>query len=129
MSPIQAQPVAAVAPQGGKAVVVSPAPQVQAAALVPANSGAATPAVAPAPSVDPAELQKKLEEAVARLNEQMEANGRKLGFSVDDRLNKQIVRVMNKETGEVVRQIPNEVVIRVANSIEDLKGVLFDAEF
>jgi len=36
---------------------------------------------------------------------------------------------VNKETGEVVRQIPNEVVIRVANSIEDLKGVLFDAEF
>ena len=129
MSPIQAQPVAAVAPQGGKAAVVSPAPQAQAAAPVPANSGASTPAVAPAASVDPAELQKKLEEAVARLNEQMEANGRKLGFSVDDRLNKQIVRVMNKETGEVVRQIPNEVVIRVANSIEDLKGVLFDAEF
>ena len=129
MSPIQAQPVVAAAPQGGSATIAAPASQAQAAAPVSANSGAATPAVAPAPSVDPAELQKKLEEAVARLNEQMEANGRKLGFSVDDRLNKQIVRVMNKETGEVVRQIPNEVVIRVANSIEDLKGVLFDAEF
>ena len=129
MSPIQAQPVVAAAPQGGSAALAPPASQAQAAAPVSANSGAATPAVAPAPSVDPAELQKKLEEAVARLNEQMEANGRKLGFSVDDRLNKQIVRVMNKETGEVVRQIPNEVVIRVANSIEDLKGVLFDAEF
>ena len=129
MSPIQAQPVATAAPQGDNAALAPPASQAQAAAPVSANSGAATPAVAPAPRVDPAELQKKLEEAVARLNEQMEANGRKLGFSVDDRLNKQIVRVMNKETGEVVRQIPNEVVIRVANSIEDLKGVLFDAEF
>lgn len=129
MSPIQAQPVATAAPQGGNAALAPPASQAQAAAPVSANAGAATPAVAPAPRVDPAELQKKLEEAVARLNEQMQANGRKLGFSVDDRLNKQIVRVMNKETGEVVRQIPNEVVIRVANSIEDLKGVLFDAEF
>ena len=129
MSPIQAQPVATAAPQGDNAALAPPASQAQAAAPVYANSGVATSAVAPAPRVDPAELQKKLEEAVARLNEQMEANGRKLGFSVDDRLNKQIVRVMNKETGEVVRQIPNEVVIRVANSIEDLKGVLFDAEF
>ena len=125
MSPMSAQPVASTAPSSGAKVVAS-------AATAPVPS-AATPQEVQAPppvaKIDPAEMQKKLEEAVARLNEQMEANGRKLGFSLDDRLNKQIVRVMNKETGEVVRQIPNEVVIRVANSIEDLKGVLFDAEF
>jgi flagellar protein FlaG len=79
--------------------------------------------------IDPQELQRKLEEAVKRLNEQMQDNRRQLGFSVDDRLNRQVVRVTNQETGELVRQIPSEVVIRVANSIENLKGVLFDKEF
>jgi flagellar protein FlaG len=125
MSPISNSPVSVSAPKAGAAV---PAP-----AASPATPSATAPQEVKAPpsvaKIDPAEMEKKLEEAVARLNEQMQANGRKLGFSVDDRLNKQIVRVMNKETGEVVRQIPNEVVIRVANSIEDLKGVLFDGEF
>lgn len=117
-----------------------PAPKASASnALAPAvsasaPSGATAPVKAPAPvakpeMVDPAELQKKLEEAVKRLNEQMKDNRRQLGFSVDDRLNRQIVRVTNQETGELVRQIPSEVVIRVANSIENLKGVLFDKEF
>jgi flagellar protein FlaG len=125
MSPISAQPVVSSAPSSG--------PEAIAPAATPSVIAATTPREINAPAavakVDPAEMEKKLEQAVARLNEQMQANGRKLGFSVDDRLNKQIVRVMNKETGEVVRQIPNEVVIRVANSIEDLKGVLFDGEF
>ena len=125
MSPISAQPVATTAPSPGARVVAPSATAPVPPATTPQEVKAA-PLVA---KIDPAEMEKKLEEAVARLNEQMEANGRKLGFSVDDRLNKQIVRVVNKETGEVVRQIPNEVVIRVANSIEDLKGVLFDAEF
>jgi flagellar protein FlaG len=124
MSPMQVQPTTSTAPSAG-AQAVAPATPAVSPVTAPKEVKAASPAV----KVDPAELEKKLEQAVARLNEQMQANGRKLGFSVDDRLNKQIVRVMNKETGEVVRQIPNEVVIRVANSIEDLKGVLFDGEF
>jgi uncharacterized FlaG/YvyC family protein len=35
-----------------------------------------------------------------------------------------VVYVKNAETGEVVRQIPNEVVVRLAHSIESFKGIL-----
>lgn len=125
MSPVSAQLSTTSAPSPG-AVAVAPSAATPSPSATPPQE---VKAASSAAKIDAAEMQKKVEEAVARLNEQMEANGRKLGFSVDDRLNKQIVRVVNKETGEVVRQIPNEVVIRVANSIEDLKGVLFDAEF
>ena len=125
MSPVSAQLLTTSAPSPGAAAVAPSAATPSPSATTPQEVKVTSPVA----KIDAAEMQKKVEEAVARLNEQMEANGRKLGFSVDDRLNKQIVRVMNKETGEVVRQIPNEVVIRVANSIEDLKGVLFDAEF
>jgi flagellar protein FlaG len=124
MSPMQVQPTTSTAPSSGARAVAPATPTAS-----PVTASDEVKAAAPAATIDPTEMERKLEEAVARLNEQMQANGRKLGFSIDDRLNKQIVRVMNKETGEVVRQIPNEVVIRVANSIEDLKGVLFDAEF
>jgi len=38
-----------------------------------------------------------------------------------------IVVVKNSQTGEVVRQIPNEVVVQVAHSIEAFKGMLHNA--
>jgi uncharacterized FlaG/YvyC family protein len=39
-----------------------------------------------------------------------------------------VVTVTNQETGEVIRQIPNEVVIRMARSIDQTKGNLLNAK-
>lgn len=79
--------------------------------------------------MDPAKLAQLVQDAVARLNEQMKSMQRDLGFSYDDRLNRDIVTVRKQSTGEMVRQLPPEVVLRVAHSIEDLKGVLYDDIF
>jgi flagellar protein FlaG len=72
------------------------------------------------------EMRKNLHEAVARLNEQMQSKGRDLSFSLDERIDRTIITVKNLQTGEVVRQIPTEEVVRMAHSIEDMKGVLFN---
>jgi flagellar protein FlaG len=74
----------------------------------------------------PEELRRHLQEAVSRLNEQMQRTSRDLSFSIDDRINRTIITVKNLQTGEVVRQIPTEEVVRLAHSIEDMKGVLFN---
>ena len=83
----------------------------------------------PVLSIDPVKLSEQIQEAVARLNEQMKTMQRDLGFSYDERLNREIVTVRKQSTGEVVRQLPPEVVLRVAHSIEDLKGLLYDDIF
>jgi flagellar protein FlaG len=49
-----------------------------------------------------------------------------LNFSIDEKLGRPVVTVRNESTGEVVRQIPNEVVVRVAHSIDELKGLLLN---
>jgi flagellar protein FlaG len=72
------------------------------------------------------EMRKNLQEAVTRLNEQMQSKGRDLNFSLDERIDRTIITVKNLQTGEVVRQIPTEEVVRMAHSIEDMKGVLFN---
>jgi flagellar protein FlaG len=72
------------------------------------------------------EMRKNLQEAVSRLNEQMQSKGRDLNFSLDERIDRTIITVKNLQTGEVVRQIPTEEVVRMAHSIEDMKGVLFN---
>ena len=80
------------------------------------------------PKFDPEQFQKQLEEVVKRLNEQMKDYKRDLGFSVDNRINTFIVTVRNTNTGEVIRQIPNEVIVKFAHSLEDLKGILFNGK-
>jgi len=73
------------------------------------------------------ELRKNLQEAVSRLNEQMQSKGRDLSFSIDERIDRAIVTVRSLKTGELVRQIPTEDMVRLAHSIEDMKGLLFNA--
>lgn len=79
-------------------------------------------------NVDPVKSAEQLSEVIEELNQRIESLGRNLGFRIDDKVNRSIVTVVNRETGEVIRQIPTEVVVRVAHSIEDLKGLLFDEE-
>ena len=74
--------------------------------------------------VDPEAMRKNLEDAIGRINEMVSDGGRGLHFSIDDKMNTPVIVVKNSESGEVVRQIPSEVVIKVAHSIEDLKGML-----
>lgn len=75
---------------------------------------------------DAKESKQNLQEAVERLNQQLKDTGRDLSFRVDEELKRPIITVHNLKTGEVVRQIPNEEVIRMAHSIEAGKGLLFN---
>ena len=118
--------VAAAALQGSLAPK-SAVPAVPAAPAAPAVSAVPkAPAIKVEPLVDPKQMRENLREAVEKLNDQVERNGRGLNFSVDDRLNRPIITVRSTATGEVVRTIPNEVIIKVAHNIEDIKGLLMD---
>lgn len=57
----------------------------------------------------------------------MQRNSRALSFSVDDIARKVVITVKNLE-GEVVRQIPSEVALRVAHNLDDIKGLLQDGK-
>ena len=121
--------VAAAALQGSLAPksAVPAVPAAPAAPAAPAVSAVPkAPAIKVEPLVDPKQMRENLREAVEKLNDQVERNGRGLNFSVDDRLNRPIITVRSTATGEVVRTIPNEVVIKVAHNIEDIKGLLMD---
>ena len=61
-----------------------------------------------------------------QINSELTSLQSEIGFSVDFETNKNIVTVTRKDSGEVVRQIPSETVLNIANNIEKLKGVLFD---
>jgi flagellar protein FlaG len=75
---------------------------------------------------DEAQAHQNLKQAMAMLNRQMASSKQALGFSYDDSMKRPVITVRNTSTGEVVRQIPTEEVIRVAHRMDELKGILFN---
>ena len=148
MNIVVASPAAnAAAPSPARASMASPAASTPAAsapassmtlqALKSANAqGMLSPPRAPVevPSpravlpTDAEKMVKQYEQVVDQLNRQMQADNRNLRFGVDRRINTFIITVTDKSSGDVVRQIPPEAVVRVAHSIENLKGVLYNAK-
>ena len=116
VQPVPVRPVGEVTQAAEPAQpVVQPGPTGQAAAKAPAK---------PEIKFDPEAMRKNLEEAIDRINKMVSDGGRALQFSIDDKTSTPVILVKNRESGEVIRQIPNEVVIKVAHSIDDLKGML-----
>ena len=72
---------------------------------------------------------KELDNALEKLTQLADNSGRALGFSKDQAVSGPVITVTDKDTGEVVRQIPTEVIVRLAHSIEKMKGLLFDKSF
>lgn len=81
----------------------------------------------PVVEFDPKQVREQLEDSMAWLNEQMRANGRDLQFSIDQVVDRTVITVTSRESGSTVRQIPDESLLNVARSIEELKGVLFNS--
>ena len=66
------------------------------------------------------------EQALAELKRLADNSDRSLGFSQDKAVSGPVITVTDNDSGKVIRQIPAEVVVRVAHSIEQMKGLLFD---
>ena len=89
---------------------------------------------AAAPSAELSELSpemidktvEKLEDAIDKLNSLMRDGQRALNFSVEKDLNKVIVKVMDVETEEIIRQFPNEEALKFAKHLEGMMGLLFN---
>ena len=77
-------------------------------------------------NIDTSELMQQLKEIIQRFNEKFADDKRNIGFSFDNKLGVHVITVRDSNSGDVVRQIPGEEVLRVANNIERLKGLLFD---
>ena len=71
-------------------------------------------------------VQHRINEVVDTLNKYVSFSPNDLLFAVDEVSNRYMVTVSSEDTGEVIRQVPAEAVLRVAHNIEKLKGLIFD---
>jgi len=122
--------VSARSPGGGDAPrgTASPASQVVRSAA-PA-SGSATMASNPAaPNFNPSDMVKRIEQVVDQMREMAKQNNRDLAFDIDQTANRFVIRVTNPTSGELVRQIPTEDILRIAHRIDGMKGIIFEDLF
>ena len=68
-----------------------------------------------------------LKAAVDQLNTHMQKMNRNVNFSVDSASGKDVVRVTDSNTGETVRQLPNEDMLQFIRNMENMVGVIFDS--
>ena len=67
--------------------------------------------------------------AVIEINKALEKIPTTLAFQVDETSNRFIVNVADISTGELIRQIPGDTVLRIARQLESLKGIIFDDKY
>jgi flagellar protein FlaG len=66
------------------------------------------------------EEQKAVEEVASKLQEFVNLIDKKLQFSVDETSGRHVVTVTDKLSGDVIRQIPSEEVLRLARNLSEL---------
>ncbi|MFC6300130.1 flagellar biosynthesis protein FlaG [Pseudomonas sp. CCM 7893] len=102
--------------------------------LIP--QGAVTPVVADkdktkveavAPTAEKSQ-RDDLEKAVTDIKEFVQAAQRNLDFSIDDSTHRVVVKVIATDTGEVIRQIPSETALKLAQNLASASHVLFDGK-
>ena len=76
--------------------------------------------------VDHVKVITELGKAVDILNEALAKDPIALRFSIDETLKRPIVTVVSEQTGEVVRQLPQEEVLRAVKNIDRMRGILFE---
>ncbi len=69
------------------------------------------------------EEAKKLAEKIEQYLSEMNVS---LSFDIDDKTQDVIVKVINKETGKVIRQVPPQELLKLRQKLEELVGVLFN---
>ena len=79
-------------------------------------------------SSDMQKIDSSIEESINKLSQMLKDSGRNLNIGVDKALGvgSAVITVRSAESGEVIRVIPNEVVVKLAHSIEAFKGWLKD---
>lgn len=69
-----------------------------------------------------------LEKAVADIREFVQSTRRNLDFSIDETTGTIVVKVIATESGEVIRQIPSETLLKLAQDLSDASSLLFDTK-
>ena len=75
---------------------------------------------------DKKEIQEQLSKSVKKLNQQMDALNTNIQFGFNDKISTMYVDVMEKSSGKVIRKLPTEEAMKLAEHFKEIIGMIFD---
>lgn len=69
---------------------------------------------------------QEIEETVQTMNDAMQAFSRGLNFQVDEDNGRTIIKVIDRETKDLIKQFPSEDLIKLITSMKNMQSILFD---
>lgn len=69
---------------------------------------------------------EEIEQTVETLNEVMTLLERGINFEVNRDVDRTIIRVVDRETDEIIKQIPSEDLLKVIGHLQEMQHLLFD---
>ena len=96
----------------------APPPELRAVtvALKPAGQAPVQQKPEPAP--------QQVQQALQTINRALQTSNSNLEFTIDQSTQKTIVRIVDSESGELIRQIPSDAALAIAKSIGELQSGL-----
>ena len=99
--------------------------------LVRVGQGQEAPAPEPVETPKPhstAEIVAQLQEIASKANASFRHSQTHLQFEIGSSTGRIIVRIIDTMTEEVIRTIPPEELIRISDRLDQVRGLLFDAQ-
>ena len=78
---------------------------------------------------EPAQVDRdQLQAAVSDIQDFVQSVRRDINFALDEDSGRMIINVTEASSGDVIRQIPSEEALRLAENLTEIRSVLFEAE-
>ena len=116
--------VTKLAPSANSSASVSTQNSGQPAAVSLPDQGAAASQNNPAQAQQPSQQemsQIELRDMVSELNTQIQAVQRDLSFTLDEGSGKTVIKVLDSDSGEIIRQIPSEEMLAIATYFKEVR--------
>jgi len=70
----------------------------------------------------------EVDQTVETLNQAMTLLQRGISFEIDRNMERTIIKVVDKETDELIKQIPSEDLLKIIEHMQEMQHLLFDGE-
>lgn len=70
--------------------------------------------------------RESLDSAVASISSFVQNVQRNLAFSIDESSGQVVVKVTDRDSGDVIRQLPSEEALRLSEQLETLRSLMFE---
>lgn len=88
-----------------------------------ATQDSTAPALNALPAVTPPG-ETQLRDAVTQLNQAMQSMSPGLEFSIDPDSQRSVVRIIDQNTGDLIRQMPSAEALEIARALDKMQGML-----